>query len=128
MARAGFRVGWFDTRIADPDQYFIFLRLGDRDVPQADDVRLTGAVENHCTRGWPPLLTVPVLMLLSLSMDSFWATTHVESILVAIAWRLSTHLALAVKKGILALIDTGGSGVSHDVKTSQQIARQRSAA
>jgi hypothetical protein len=85
VVRAGFRVGWIDARIADPDQYFIFLRLGDRDVPQAHDVRLTVAVENHCTRGWPPLLTVPVLMLLSLSMDSFWATTHVESILVEIA-------------------------------------------
>jgi hypothetical protein len=48
-ASACFRVGWIHTRIADADQYFTILWLGDRHVLQVHNVWLTVAVENHCT-------------------------------------------------------------------------------
>src|SRR5690242_12765959 len=47
-ARPSFRVGRIDTRIADSDQHFTILRLGDRHVLQLHSVRLTVAVKNHC--------------------------------------------------------------------------------
>ena len=48
VARARFGVGWIDTCIADPDQYFAILRFRDRHVPQAHDIWFTVAIENHC--------------------------------------------------------------------------------
>jgi hypothetical protein len=68
-----------------------------------------------------PLLSAPLLILLPLSMDFIWGTTRVESIFVEIAQRLGADLAIVVKKGVLELIETGGSGVSHDLKTSKQL-------
>jgi hypothetical protein len=47
LARAGFRIGWIDARIADPDQYFTILRLRNLHVPQAQHIRLTVAIKNH---------------------------------------------------------------------------------
>jgi hypothetical protein len=48
VPQARFRVGWIDTRIADPDQYFTSLRLGDLRLPPAHDIWLTVAIKNYC--------------------------------------------------------------------------------
>jgi hypothetical protein len=93
----------------------------------ADVLRLFGSMELAPHHSEPfalcqfPLLTAPVLTLLSLSMDSVWRTTRVESIFIKTAQRLSANLALVVKKRVLEPIETGGSGVSHDLKAGQQL-------
>ena len=48
VLQARFRVRWIDTRIADPNQYFTNLRLGDRHLPRAHDIWLTVAIKNYC--------------------------------------------------------------------------------
>ena len=43
-----FRVGWIDTRIADPDQDIPIVRLQKGHVPQTQHVGTTIGVKNHC--------------------------------------------------------------------------------
>jgi hypothetical protein len=47
VACARFGIGWIDTSMVNPDQYFTILRFRDRHVPQAHDSWFTVAVENR---------------------------------------------------------------------------------